>query len=80
MRSGRAYAWQLMVFTIGISALFLFEEFILNDQIGQGPKIADPPTLLVMFGVYLTMMAVALFPFRRAKLPTFKIVDQGLDG
>jgi hypothetical protein len=63
MRSGRAYVWQLIVFTVAISSLFLCEAFILNDQFGGGPKIADPPALLVMFLVYLIMMAIALFPF-----------------
>ena len=65
MRSGKSYVWQTVVFTLAISALFLFEAFILNDQIGGGPKIADPTVLLVMFLSYLTMMAIALFPFRR---------------
>ncbi len=64
MRKGQSQAWQMMVFIVGISALFLFEAFLLND-LGPGPKIADPTTLLIMFGVYLAMMALALFPFRR---------------
>jgi hypothetical protein len=67
MRSGQSYVWQLVVFTLAISALFLFEAFLLNDQIGGGPKIADPTVLLVMFLSYLTMMALALFPFRRGE-------------
>lgn len=65
MKSGQAYVWQMIVFTIGISALFLFEAFVLNDQVAPGPKIAYPSTLLVMFLVYMGMMALALFPFRR---------------
>lgn len=64
MRSGRSYYWQMLLFTIAVSALFLFEAFILNDQMVQGPKIADPQVLLTMFAVYLSMMAIALFPFR----------------
>jgi hypothetical protein len=64
MRRGQAYVWQLIVFTAAISALFLFEAFILNDQVGGGPKIAEPTLLLNMFLFYLTMMAIALFPFR----------------
>jgi hypothetical protein len=67
MRSGKSYVWQTIVFTIGISALFLFEAFVLNDQLGGGPKIADPTVLLVMFLSYLAMMALALFPFRRGE-------------
>ena len=63
MQRGQAYVWQTIVFTFAISALFLFEAFILNDQIGGGPKIADPTVLVVMFFLYLAMMAIALFPF-----------------
>lgn len=68
MRRGQAYVWQTIVFTFAISALFLFEAFILNDQIGGGPKIADPPVLVVMFFLYLAMMAIALFPFHTSDL------------
>jgi hypothetical protein len=64
MRRGQAYIWQLIVFTVAISALFLFEAFILNDELGGGPKIADPTVVSVMFLVYLAMMAIALFPAR----------------
>jgi hypothetical protein len=64
MRGGQAYGWQMIVFTVAISALFLFEAFLLNDQVGPGPKIADPTTLVVMYCVYLAMMVLALFPFR----------------
>jgi hypothetical protein len=67
MKNGKSYGWQTIVFTFAISALFLFEAFLLNDQIGGGPKIADPTGLLVMFLSYLVTMAVALFPFRRAE-------------
>jgi uncharacterized membrane protein len=67
MRSGKSYVWQTIVFTIAISALFLFEAFVLNDQLGGGPKIADPTVLLVMFLSYLSIMAIALFPFRHGK-------------
>ena len=65
MRIGKAYGWQMVLFTIAISALFLFEAFILNDEIGKGPKIADPQVLITMFAIYVAMMAIAMFPFRR---------------
>jgi hypothetical protein len=64
MRDGQSYFWQMIVFIVAISTLFLAEEFILSDQIGRGPKIADPFTLLEMFSLYLLTMAIALFPFR----------------
>jgi hypothetical protein len=64
MRQGHARIWQLVLFTIAISSLFFFEAFLLNDQVGDGPKIGDPTVLLIMFLVYLTMMAFALFPLR----------------
>ena len=66
MQVGKAYGWQMVIFTVAISALFLFEAFILNDEIGNGPKIADPQTLITMFAIYVTMMAIAMFPFRRS--------------
>jgi hypothetical protein len=64
MRSGQVYVWQMVVFTAAISALFLFEAFLLNDQVGGGPKIADPTVILTMFLLYMALMAIALFPFR----------------
>jgi hypothetical protein len=66
MRRGQAYIWQTIIFTVAISALFLCEAFILNDQFGGGPKIAEPTVLLVMFALYFTTVAIALFPFRVA--------------
>lgn len=65
MRAGKSYAWQLIVFTLAISALFLFEAFILNDEIGGGPKIANLRALFVMFAMYVSMMSIALYPFQR---------------
>jgi len=64
MRRGQSYIWQMVLFIVGISSLFLFEMFILNDQIANWPKIADPQVLLMMFAVYLSMMAIALLPVR----------------
>ncbi|MFO0788757.1 MAG: hypothetical protein U0805_04815 [Pirellulales bacterium] len=77
MRRGEAYVWQMVFFTVAISALFLFEMFILNDQIAKGPKIADPQVLATMFAVYLSMMAIALFPLR--KLPMKRFDDSAQD-
>jgi hypothetical protein len=69
LRGNQSYVWQTVIFTIGISALFLFEAFLLNDQIAKGPKIAHPTTLITMFLVYFAAMSIALFPLRNPGMP-----------
>ncbi len=69
MRRSQSYIWQTVLFTVSISALFLFEAFVLNDQIGNGPKIADPIVLLVMLLTYFALMSIALFPLRSPSPP-----------
>jgi hypothetical protein len=64
LRSGHSFLWQLIVFLVGISTLFLVEAFWLNDLTMPGPKINQPTLLLQMFLFYLLMMTFSLFPAR----------------
>jgi hypothetical protein len=58
---GQSYLWQLIVFLVGISILFLVEAFWLNDLVMPGPKISQPTLLSQMFLFYLLMMTISLF-------------------
>lgn len=64
LRRNGSYIWQIVLFTVAISALFLTEAFLLNDQLGNGPKIADPAIMLTLLAVYFTAMLIAFLPLR----------------
>jgi hypothetical protein len=65
MRTGQLYIWQGIIFIVAVSLLFVLETIILTDQFRRGPRAAGPIALLKMFLIYLALMGIAMFPFRK---------------
>jgi hypothetical protein len=64
MHSRPSYLLQNLAFVVAICVLFVCETIWAVDHAGKGPKIATWTSLLYMYGCYLGLMALALFPFK----------------
>jgi hypothetical protein len=64
MHSRPTYLFQNLAFVVAICVLFLFETIWAVDNFGKGPRITTWAGLLYMYGCYLVLMAIALFPTR----------------
>jgi hypothetical protein len=65
-RSGELYIWQLVVFFMALCVLFVFDAILTMMQLVQkGVPREAYLTAGVIYLIYLSLMAIALFPARK---------------